>query len=99
MHDVRMVRPDSPKTMLVSSQRVGRDVGIATIVLRSGCRIAIPKTIQLFGIDRKHRILALQKCLDDRSSRHLDGHRNAVWLAFRYFLQNLQEVGYGLAAV
>jgi hypothetical protein len=27
------------------------------------------------------------------------GHRNAVWLAFRYFLQNLQEVGNGLAAV
>src|ERR1700732_5025824 len=51
----------------------GQHETIAAIVLGSRRRVAIPKSVQLLGVDRKHGETVFQQSLDDGAARKLDG--------------------------
>ena len=62
-------------------------------------RLTISKTVPLFRVDRKDRPPMFQEGLYHRAARHLDCHRNPVYLPLRQILHRRHKIRDCLAAM
>jgi hypothetical protein len=66
------------KPMVVGSENIGKDEGVARVILDAAYRIAVSESVDLLWIDGKYRDAALQKGLDDGSMRFFDSDREEL---------------------
>src|SRR5215472_591818 len=81
LDDEWIVKFDSTEARQVGSQRVGQDVGIATVVLGTCHRVPVTKSIELFRVDGEDGSAMFNQSLDDRAVRCLDANCHFVQAA------------------
>ena len=55
--------------------------------------MTIPEAVQLLGINRKDMEAAFDPPLDNRASRHFDGHGDPLWVSPRHGPQPVRQLG------
>jgi len=77
------------KAVTVGSERIGENEGVTPVVLGAAHRMAVPESVDLFGIDGENGDAALEKSLDHGAMRFFNCHRDA----FGIFARETQEPG------
>ena len=83
------IQRHAPEAVLISSQRVGQNESVTTIVLGPGYAMTITEPVQLLGIDRKHSIVALQEGLAQGAVRDFDADRYSLWFVRNHIFERL----------
>jgi hypothetical protein len=53
--------------------------------------VTIPEAVKLLGINRKEVEATFDQSLDNRASRHFDGHRDPLWVPPRHGPQPVRQ--------
>ena len=92
-NDQGLVEAHPPEGGLIGGQRGRQDEGIAAIVLGARDGVAVPKAVELLGVESEDGEASLQQRLDHGPARDLDRHRDAVDLAAADLRQPAGQLG------
>lgn len=80
LHDTWVIGLHAPEGRAIGSQGVGKDEGVAPVILGPGDRVPVAKAIELLGIEREHMNAVFEQGIDDGAARHFDGDGDAAGL-------------------
>jgi hypothetical protein len=90
---VRFIQLEPTKTGPIGTDGVGKDKGIAPVILGSRDTVTITEPVQLLGINRKDMEASFEQSFDDRATRHFDGHGYPLRLSRRQGPQPSRQLG------